>query len=67
MNLKKNDDASERPLDLIVSPPTDTWYCDRCGWGITETQYMAARFDYPCPQCRTSTLSKFHLRKRANT
>ena len=66
MNFENNDDASERPLDLIVSPPVDTWYCDKCGWEIAETQYLEARFDFPCPRCHNSTLSRFHLRKRAN-
>lgn len=39
-------------------------HLDKCGYEVTDKQYIAARFDYPCPRCNQSILSRFHLRKR---
>lgn len=51
--------------DLIaLSQPLETYYCGKCGYEVSDKQYIAARFDYPCPRCNQSILSRFHPRKR---
>jgi hypothetical protein len=38
------------------------WACPECDWLITDVEYTAAAFNYPCGRCRRATLSMFRRR-----
>jgi len=50
--IKINDDKLKEKLVRY-------WTCPNCGYKILDAQYQSLRFDFGCPDCRTS-FTKFH-------
>ena len=36
--------------------------CPKCGWLISDADFVSARFDYLCPRCEEKHLSEFSIR-----
>ena len=59
MTAAENENISGAPVMRILHQ------CEHCSYVVTDAQFTAARFDYPCPRCGCSTLSEFLIFKES--
>jgi ribosomal protein S27AE len=45
-----------------LPPPNGVWQCPACGWIMSNEQYLAAAYNYPCGRCGATTLINFRQR-----
>lgn len=41
-------------------------YICPCGWRMSETEYMAVKYDYGCPRCKRSFVIFKQVKEKSN-